>query len=131
MGNGFGSRLKHLRKRNGITQNQLASMLGVSSSSVGMYEQNRRMPDQATLASMCNIFNVSADYLLGYTRENTTQNIEVNNVINDFINTLVNQQGLMFNGTPLSDADKKKLADAIKIAAMLSAPQNDTKKDGD
>lgn len=61
----FGNRLKELRKEKGLTQAQLANILKTSASSIGMYEQNRRIPDTETLQSLSEYFNVSVDYLIG------------------------------------------------------------------
>lgn len=61
----FGNRLKELRKEKGLTQAQLAIILKTSASSIGMYEQNRRIPDTETLQSLSEYFNVSVDYLIG------------------------------------------------------------------
>ena len=65
MGTQLGEKIKQLRKRAGMTQSELASKLGVSSSAVGMYEQDRREPDNKVLSKLCDIFGCTADYLLG------------------------------------------------------------------
>ena len=41
----FGDRLKEIRKRNNLTQEELATILGVSRSSVAKYEANERYPE--------------------------------------------------------------------------------------
>ena len=61
----FGLRLKSLRQEKKITQQDLANLLSVSASTVGMYEQQRRDPDTETLKQLAEYFNVSIDYLLG------------------------------------------------------------------
>jgi len=60
----FGDRLKLLRNEKNITQSDLAKLLEVSPSTVGMYEQGRRDPDTKTLAFLAEYFGVSIDYLL-------------------------------------------------------------------
>lgn len=69
MGN-FNKILKSLRTSKGMTQDELAKILKISRSTVGMYEKGDREPDYETLESIADFFNVSIDYLLG--RENTT-----------------------------------------------------------
>ena len=66
----FGKRLKELRKANGYTIEQFADMVGISKSTLGYYENNKRMPDIEILARISNVLNVNADYLIG--RTNTT-----------------------------------------------------------
>ena len=66
----FGKRLKELRKANGYTIEQFANMVGISKSTLGYYENDKRMPDIEILARIADTLNVNADYLIG--RTNTT-----------------------------------------------------------
>ena len=61
----FSSVIKRLRVERGITQEQLASMLKITRSTVGMYETWSREPDFETLEAIADIFNVDVDYLMG------------------------------------------------------------------
>ena len=61
----FKERLVNLRKEKGLTQYDLAQLLGFSRGQIGNYEQGSREPDQETLLKIANFFNVSSDYLLG------------------------------------------------------------------
>ena len=67
MDNKFGQRLKTLRLEHDLKQSELAKILEVSSSTIGMYEQGRRYADLETLTKIANHFNVSVDYLIGRT----------------------------------------------------------------
>lgn len=63
-------RLKQLRKQAGLTQQQLATQLGITKSVVSFYELQERSPSPEVLIKLAAIFHVSADYLLGLdTRE--------------------------------------------------------------
>ena len=66
----FGKRLKELRKANGYTIEQFADMVGISKSTLGYYENDKRMPDIKILSRIADTLNVHADYLIG--RTNTT-----------------------------------------------------------
>lgn len=66
MGN-FKNVFKLLRTKNGYTQDELAEMLGISRSSVSMYENGNREPDLKTLEAIADLFKVDMDYLLGRT----------------------------------------------------------------
>ena len=59
------TRLKELRKENGITQSELAKSLNISRSSIAMYENGERIPSYETLEVISDFFNVSILYLLG------------------------------------------------------------------
>ncbi len=61
----FGTVLRLLRKRNNMTQRQLADTLGVSESRIGMYERCKREPDFEMLEAIADYFNVDMDYLTG------------------------------------------------------------------
>ena len=61
----FAQRLRELRKRGGVSQAALASLLGVTQQAVGKWEAGRATPDPQTLARIAAYFSVSADYLLG------------------------------------------------------------------
>lgn len=63
--------LKSLRTSNGMTQDQLAKVLKVSRSTIGMYEKGDREPDYETLEAIADYFNVDVDYLLGRTKRTT------------------------------------------------------------
>ena len=66
----FSERLKGLRKKRGLNQREFAQQLGVSNSTVAMYETGRREPDHETTEKIADFFNVDVDYLLG--RSNVT-----------------------------------------------------------
>ena len=61
----FPAIIKSLRIERGITQEQLAALLKVSRSTIGMYETGSREPDFETLEAIADIFNVDMDYLMG------------------------------------------------------------------
>lgn len=63
MGN-FNDMLKYLRTREKMSQAELADKLGVSKSTVGMYELGKREPDFETLEAIADLFNVDMNFLL-------------------------------------------------------------------
>ena len=66
----FGQNLKKLRISKNLSQSKLSKILGISSSTIGMYEQGRRFPDQTILTKIADFFDVSTDYLLGRNPQN-------------------------------------------------------------
>jgi len=60
----FGDKLKFLRNMRDLKQKDIAKLLNVSPSTIGMYEQNRRDPDTETIKFLANYFEVTTDYLL-------------------------------------------------------------------
>ena len=61
----FGTTLKQMRLKSGMTQKDLAAKLGVTKSVVSYYELAERAPSPDTLIKLANLFHVSTDYLLG------------------------------------------------------------------
>ena len=61
----FGDKLRKLREAHHLSQQQLAEKLGMSPSGIGMWEQNRRQPDNEMAKKKAQLFGVSTDYLLG------------------------------------------------------------------
>lgn len=62
-----GERIKYLREKNGLTQKDIATRLGVESAAISKYELDMREPNIESLKKLATIFNVSIDYLLGRT----------------------------------------------------------------
>ena len=61
----FGEKLKELRIEHGLTQKQTAMRVGLTRNAIANYEANIREPSLQTLKELCELFDVSADYLLG------------------------------------------------------------------
>lgn len=65
--------LKELRREKGISQHELASMIGTSQQSVNKYENHNIEPDIATLILLADYFETSVDYLIGRTSHSHMQ----------------------------------------------------------
>ena len=63
--NTMGERIKHHRKRLGMTQEQLAERLGVSPQAVSKWENNLSCPDISILPELATVLGISLDELLG------------------------------------------------------------------
>ena len=63
--NKFDSIFGELRKEKGMTRNELADKLNVSVRLIGYWERGERECSLDTLIKICDLFGVSADYLLG------------------------------------------------------------------
>lgn len=58
--------IKKLRNSLGISQQKLANQIGVSRSTIAMWETGQSQPDNDMLKNMANFFGVTVDYLLDY-----------------------------------------------------------------
>lgn len=62
-----GERIKYLREKNGFTQKDVATRLGVEPAAISKYELDMREPNIEAIKKLAILFNVSIDYLLGRT----------------------------------------------------------------
>ena len=58
-------RIKQLRKKKGISQSELAELIGVKNNTVSTWERGTRKPDFEALNLLSNYFEVSFEYILG------------------------------------------------------------------
>ena len=69
----FSERLKELRKKEKLTQEQLGQAIGVSKYAILLYEKGKNYPEVKGLIGLADYFGVSIDYLVG-----RTNNPEIN-----------------------------------------------------
>lgn len=62
---GFASRLKKAREKNGFTQREVTNEIGIPQSTLAGYEIGRTEPDIETLGTLAEFYGVSVDWLLG------------------------------------------------------------------
>ncbi len=72
----LGNRIRELRKKNGVTQEQLANALGLSPQAVSKWEMNVGYPDISLLPSIAAYFRVSMDELFAYDVNEIDRKIE-------------------------------------------------------
>ncbi|WP_121606011.1 helix-turn-helix domain-containing protein [Virgibacillus sp. Bac332] len=65
----LGTRLKELRKEQGLSQTELADILSLSLRQVQRYEKDESDMSLTTAIYIANYFNVSLDYLTGRSNE--------------------------------------------------------------
>lgn len=96
----FSERLKLLRAEANLSQSELAKVIGISKSSINMYERGEREPGLDTIEIMAHYFNVDMNYIIG------TSDIKLSDssLDNEFLQIL----------STLSDEDKEWLLDVIK-----------------
>lgn len=73
------NKLRDLRRKYDLSQEELANQLGISRQSVIALEQGKYMPSLPLVVSMCNLFNSAFEDIFEFERE-------VNNIINQHFN---------------------------------------------
>jgi len=81
----FPTKLRELMERSGITQERLATALGVSRQAIAQWKDGNTTPDIFYLEKLSMEFNISCDHLLGRTRAAAPD---------DFIQEVVKRYGL-------------------------------------
>lgn len=95
----IGERIAQLRKNRSMSQFQLAKTLNIATSTLGMYETNKRKPNMEMLEKLADFFGVSIDYLLG--RETTDKSdIDLDRAIDN---------AMSFDGKPVTEHDRKMM----------------------
>ncbi len=62
-------RIRELREDHDLNQTQIAELLKTSQTVYSRYERNERNLPIDYLYTLCKFYNVSADYMLGFTNE--------------------------------------------------------------
>lgn len=95
----IGERIAQLRKNRSMSQFQLAKTLNIATSTLGMYETNKRKPNMEMLEKIADFFGVSIDYLLG--RETSDKSdIDLDRAIDN---------AMSFDGKPVTEHDRKMM----------------------
>lgn len=63
------NRIEQLRKEKGWSQQRLAEIQGVHQTAVSQWEKGRTTPSFETLMSLCSLFDVRPEYLMGTSAE--------------------------------------------------------------
>ncbi len=99
MENNLGSRLKYLRKKHNFTQREVGDFLDISQSQLAKVESNDRNLKLTKLLKLCDLFNVSEEYLLygegdsdknklAFRKENKSIDLETLARMNRIVNNL-------------------------------------------
>lgn len=97
----MGDRIAELRSNAHMSQFQLAKVLGIGTSTLGMYETNKRKPSPKVLKHIADYFNVSTDYLLGRSNnEKENKGLSLDEAVDSVMS---------FDGRPVTDHDRQMM----------------------
>ena len=115
----FNEMLKYLRQRAGYSQQDLADLLKISKSTIGMYEQCRRSPDYETLEKIADIFNVDMNFLMGGKTKESTPEYYINPETAKLAQELFETPGMRILFDAARDSDPKDLQMAADLLKRL------------
>ena len=106
-----GSRIESLRASKGISQLELAKMLGYKSdSTISKWESGASIPTGTKIVKLAQVLGTSTDYILFGDGPETTEDPQPTNA-HDIDNIIDN--AMMFDGKPLTDDDKRAIRGII------------------
>lgn len=108
-------RLKTLREQKGLTRKEVSEAVGLESSTYGKYEKGQRQPSYQILLALAEFYNVSVDYLTGYSPSSKAVSQEhLTNVNNRIKEDLGEDVEVMFRDiTSFDEAEKEELKNFI------------------
>lgn len=77
----FGERLHRYREDRGLSQRQLAALVGVDPTQIGRYERGAILPAADTVVALADVLRVSTDTLLVGKADRESEQLPVRNVI--------------------------------------------------
>lgn len=96
------------RKDAGLTQEQLANMLGVTAQAVSKWENGTTMPDIMLLPIIADVFNTDIDSLFGRNKKTSETNLTQNNIHEEAYKSILNMlQSLWGNAETRDELTKK------------------------
>ena len=89
----FGTNIAIMRKQKGLTQNQLALLVGVTAQAVSKWETNESLPDIALLPKIAEIFRTSIDTLFSSFDEKSPASINIMTERLERVRTMLEKNG--------------------------------------
>lgn len=117
-------RLRDLREKKGLSQGEVAKLLGISRPAYVQYEMGKTRPIRK-INELCALFNVSADYILG--NDNNTSNTQTENKPKDLIK-LLEKEEYTLNGEIVTQEDRDRIKRVIEALYWDAKEKNKRKK---
>lgn len=103
----FGNRLYELRKKKGLSQEELGDKINVSRQTISKYELGDAIPDMEKLVMLSDFFHVSLDELVLGIKSPNSSNIPPQFVIREKVEALA------------TEANRKRARKFVKIAGIV------------
>ena len=128
----MGQIIRRLRRERGMTQEELAEILGVTFQAVSKWENDTGMPDISQVVPLARLFGVSTDTIFGVSGMNDSD--EVRNIIKNAQKNLsypIDSAGMLNKYLALQEGLKQfpnntiLLRECLEAGLALSYPEND------
>ncbi len=108
----FSFRLKQLRENAGWTQEELATKLNLTQSTIAYYENDRKKPTLDNAKVIAGLFNISLDYLIGFSNNQDTVSVKEENKNYSIPHSVIED---INNLSPRSIEDLKNYLELLKL----------------
>lgn len=136
----FSEKVKSARSELGLSQKQLAELVGVSSRSIQVYERGEKMPRQSTMFRLAKALKVSVKFLSDDDCKNPLEDIDKDGYIEEAwknygsrgandIDQLLADNTALFAGGELSQEQKDAFFQAV-MTAYVTCKEEAKKKFG-
>lgn len=88
------NRIKEVRKKKGLSLQQVADAVGVGNNTISRYETGKREPKLSTWQTLADFFNVSVPYLQGIDEETYELKFATKKEAIDFIHKIMKVQNI-------------------------------------
>ncbi|OSA85812.1 UNVERIFIED_ORG: hypothetical protein B2H98_18335 [Clostridium botulinum] len=113
MKNMDGKILRNLRKEKKLTQEQLAKKLNITQSGVASLESNRRNAGSELEKQIADFFDVSIDYLNGFTDDRKKNNNNRESLVSNFLKYLIDN-GVIENTEKIDKSTQDMIMSMVK-----------------
>jgi len=120
----IGGRLKKLRLKHGLTQEQLAQKVNLTKTDISKYESDNEEPDFSVQELFAEIFGVSVDYLL-WINDDPAPAIKKTEPPLEEAPVFVTLQRLQNHSQTLSDKDRERMDRKLKAMFDEYFPEDD------
>lgn len=102
-----------LMESHNVSAAQLTKEAGITNGLITQWKKHKQKPSMKSLMKIAKYFDVSIEYFMDGA-EQTEKPTTPSNETPDLKHLLENAHGLMFNGEPLSDDDRKQILKVIQ-----------------
>ena len=102
----IGTRIKELRIKKGVSQQEMAQSIGIARSTLAGYECGNIMPSTQVLMNICDYLDISVNsFMLPALPKNKLKVIDIYLVMNGLANNIKNFTPVTYNDEALSKSD--------------------------
>ncbi len=127
----IGEKIKRVRKERGLTQSQLAESANISRSYLGDLEGDRYNPSLDTLKAIAGALSVDVSVFVSNIENETSLSYrdqrDIAKTMDELRERLINEEGLMFDGDPLSPEALESILSAMQLGLEAAKQRNKEK----